>query len=158
MEIPFGRTTVHPLFWLGARFSDMLHVLIADDTPGIRRLLRHTLTPQYAISEATDGVEALTQLRAGRHELAILDVSMPGLDGLAVCRQIRAERQLASTIVIVTTADSVASNEGRALQAGADAFVAKPFSPSRLIETVEALVRERLVMPEALSTERESQP
>jgi len=103
-------------------------------------------------------VQALTQLRAGRHELAILDVSMPGLDGLAVCRQIRAEQQLASTIVIVTTADSGASNECRALQAGADAFVAKPFSPARLIETVEALVRERRVMPDAPPIEREAHP
>jgi len=141
-----------------ARSSDMMHVLIADDTPGIRQLLQHALSPRYAISEATDGVEALTQLRADRHELAILDVRMPRLDGLAACRQIRAEQQLASTIVIVTTADFGASNEGRALQAGADAFIAKPFSPARLIETVEALMRERLAMPDALPTERAAHP
>jgi len=134
-----------------ARFSDMMQVLIADDTPGIRQLLRHILAPQYAISEATDGVEALSQLRAGRPQLAILDVSMPGLDGLTVCRQIRADRQLASTIVIVTTADRVASTERSALQAGADAFLAKPFSPTHVVELVGTLVRERLARSDASS-------
>ncbi len=115
----------------------MVTIVVADDEARIRLLLQATLRGEgHRVVEAADGDEALTAIRAHRPTVAILDVMMPGLSGLEVCRAVRADPSLVGTRVIISSANV---NEAEALGAGADAFLAKPFLPSRMRVAVEAL-------------------
>jgi CheY-like chemotaxis protein len=115
-----------------------MRILVADDSPVLRLLVRRTLDG-YAVFEAGTGDEALQLLATARPSVAILDLNMPGRSGLEVCRTIRQDPLQAATIVIVITANGAPDNEQRAFEAGADGFLAKPFSPRRLRELVDSL-------------------
>lgn len=117
--------------------GEMASILVADDEPTLRRLLRLTFGPEHRVSEAADGAEALHRLLADRPDVAILDVAMPILDGLAVCRAARAEPSLAGLGIIVLTAYATGAD---ALAAGADRHLRKPFSPLELLETIDQLL------------------
>jgi CheY-like chemotaxis protein len=113
-------------------------LLIVDDEDNIRRLLAATLTGgDYDVIQARDGTQALELTRRERPDFVVLDVSMPGVDGIEVCRQIKADSALRHTTVVMLTAQSQAETRRRATQAGADAFLTKPFSPLQLLEVVE---------------------
>jgi DNA-binding response OmpR family regulator len=120
-----------------------MSILIADDEPHVRRLLRLTLRPLGEIVEAADGEEALHALEAHRPAIAVLDVMMPHLSGLEVCRQLRADPETDGTGVIVITANGSPEDRAVALDAGADHFVPKPFSPLVMERLVRALLAAR---------------
>ena len=114
-----------------------LHVLIADDSLSMRLLLHRVLASRgHQIYEAIDGDQALQLLHAHHPDIAILDVIMPGLDGLEVCRTARADPAFASLKVIVISANATVDD---ALAAGADCFLVKPFLPSRLLALIDEL-------------------
>lgn len=116
----------------------MKKLLIVDDEDNIRRLLAATLTGgEYEVIQARDGTQALEVARRERPDFVVLDVTMPGLDGIEVCRQIKADAALRQTTVVMLTAQAQADTRRRATQAGADAFLTKPFSPLQLLEVVE---------------------
>lgn len=116
----------------------MATILIADDDAHIRQLLRLTLAGnEHEVLEAADGDAALAAVRAHRPTVAILDVQMPGLSGLEVCRLVRADPSFAGTRVMVVSANA---SEEQATVAGADVFLAKPFSPARLLAVLADLV------------------
>jgi CheY-like chemotaxis protein len=114
-----------------------MRVLIADDTSSLRLLVRRILDG-HEVVEAGSGGEALDVLRASPVEVAILDVNMPDGNGLDVCRAIRRDPSHPATVVIVITANGAMEAEQQALDAGADAFLAKPFSPRRLAVLIDA--------------------
>ena len=120
--------------------AEMANILVVDDEPTIRSLLRATFGSDHRVAEAADGAEALRCLLAYRPDLAILDVALPIMDGLAVCRAIRAEPSLAGLGIIVLSA--YASGEA-ALAAGADRHLRKPFSPLELLATIEEVLAPR---------------
>jgi DNA-binding response OmpR family regulator len=113
-------------------------VLIADDDPDIRMLVRLRLERSgYSVVAANDGLEALRLATEASPDLAILDVSMPGLSGVDV---IRALRQRQSTLpVILLTGRAGDADVAEAANAGADAYVTKPFSPQELESRVRTL-------------------
>lgn len=115
----------------------MASILVADDEPTLRRLLRLTFGPEHRVSEAADGAEALRRLLADHPDLAILDVAMPVMDGLAVCRAARAEPSLAGLGIVVLTGYATGND---ALAAGADRHIRKPFSPLELLATIEQVL------------------
>ncbi|HZO28417.1 MAG TPA: response regulator [Chloroflexota bacterium] len=115
-----------------------MRVLIADDSSSLRLLIRRILD-DHEVVEAGTGDAALDVLRTDPVDIAILDVNMPGANGLDVCRAIRQDPSHAATDVIVITANGATDAEQQALDAGADAFLAKPFSPRRLCELVDML-------------------
>jgi CheY-like chemotaxis protein len=123
----------------------MMTILVADDAPSVRMLLRMILQPSHQVIEAGDGEQALCALVDHCPEVAILDVSMPGVTGIEVCRQLRLNPRTAATGVIVVTANGTAADRDAALAAGADYFLSKPFSPAVMLELVEILLRDRLV-------------
>ncbi len=133
-----GGTAALPL----PRSHTMKTVLVVDDQPDIRRLIRMSLECEpYEVHEAGDGADALRQAESLRPDLILLDVMMPGeLDGLAVCRRVRALPHLAHVKVLLLTALGRAQDRDEALRAGADGYVLKPFSPLELLETVERLL------------------
>jgi CheY-like chemotaxis protein len=115
----------------------MASILVVDDEPTLRQLIRVTLGPDHRVSEAADGAEGFRRLLADRPDLAILDVAMPIMDGLAVCRAARAEPSLAGLGIIVLSA--YASGDA-ARAAGADRHLRKPFSPLELLATIDEVV------------------
>jgi adenylate cyclase len=116
-------------------------ILVVDDTPQNIRLMEAVLTPRgYAVAGATSGEEALTKTATEQPDLVLLDVVMPGMNGLEVCRRLRAESATKFLPVIMITA-SGDREKINALEAGADDFVHKPFDHAELLARVSSLLR-----------------
>jgi CheY-like chemotaxis protein len=120
----------------------MKRLLIVEDQADIRKLIRMTLEfEDYDIHEAVNGVEGLRKAIEITPDLILLDVMMPGeLDGLAVCARVRADPALRQTKVVLLSARSQRQDFEAGTKAGADAYLAKPFSPLQLIESIERLL------------------
>jgi CheY-like chemotaxis protein len=114
--------------------------LVVEDQADIRKLIRMTLEfENHEIHEVADAPSALTVAAALRPELVLLDVMMPGeFDGLEACRRLRAEPGFGSTRIILLSARGQSADIDAGLAAGADAYVLKPFSPLKLLETIHA--------------------
>jgi two-component system KDP operon response regulator KdpE len=114
-------------------------ILIVDDQPKIRRFMRTTLVAEgYEVDEAKTGEDALTRVREFRPDLALLDMNMPGMGGLATCKAIRSDTNIA---IIILTVRNSEEDKVAALDAGADDFVAKPFSTPELLARIRAALR-----------------
>jgi two-component system KDP operon response regulator KdpE len=114
-------------------------VLVVDDEPQIRRIMRTTLTAVgYEVDDAKTGEEALEKVREYRPDLVLLDINMPGMGGLAACRQIRSDSNAA---IIMLTVHNTEAAKVEALDAGADDFVTKPFSTPELLARMRAALR-----------------
>jgi two-component system KDP operon response regulator KdpE len=114
-------------------------ILVVDDDPQIRRVLKVTLSGQgFEVDDAKDGEAALDRFRESRFDLVLLDINMPGMTGLEVCRAIRGGSEVA--IIMLTVRDNEADTV-EALDAGADDYVTKPFKPSELSARIRAALR-----------------
>ncbi len=126
--------------------AQQLKILIADDEASLRLLVAATLEDErFQITEAKDGTSALAMARAEHPDLVLLDVAMPGLDGLEVCRAIKRDPALAGTTVVMLTAKAQEADRRRGLEAGADAYLTKPFSPLELLRLVEQVASSKHV-------------
>lgn len=119
----------------------MKKLLIVEDHADIRKLLRMTLEfDEFDIHEASNGDIGLTMARDIAPDIVLLDLMMPGhLDGLDVCRHIKADPTMQNTKVIMLTARGKASDQEAGAQAGADAYLVKPFSTLQVLETIYRL-------------------
>jgi two-component system, OmpR family, alkaline phosphatase synthesis response regulator PhoP len=117
---------------------DAATILVCDDDPSLRELVRAVLGPRYRFIEAADGTEALVAARELDPDLIVLDVMLPGLSGIEVLETIRNDEKLKDLLVVVITAWSHAELDARV--AGADRFVSKPFDPDELSGAVEELL------------------
>ncbi|MBD2864373.1 response regulator transcription factor [Paenibacillus oceani] len=114
-------------------------ILIADDDPHIRELLRFYLRKElYAVLEAADGAEALRILESEHVQLAVVDVMMPVMDGWELCRHIR---EYANIPIIMLTAKGEINDKEIAFRAGTDDYLVKPFEPKELLFRIKALLR-----------------
>jgi two-component system, OmpR family, KDP operon response regulator KdpE len=114
-------------------------ILVVDDEPQIRRIMRTTLTGAgYEVDDAKSGEEALAKLREYHPDLVLLDINMPGLSGLATCREIRAGTGVG---IIMLTVRNTEADKVQALDAGADDFITKPFSTPELLARIRAALR-----------------
>ena len=118
----------------------MMSILVADDAPSVRKLLRAILELRHTVIEAEDGRQALERLIEHRPAVAILDVTMPEMTGIEVCRQIREDPAFDETSVIIITANGTPTDRAAALAAGSNYFLAKPFSPTVVSRLVEAIL------------------
>jgi two-component system, OmpR family, KDP operon response regulator KdpE len=122
-------------------------ILVVDDEPQIRRVMRMSLTNEgYEVEDARTGEEALQKLRARRYDLMILDMNMPGIGGLEVCRQARASSDLA---ILMLTIRNTEQDKVQALDAGADDFITKPFGMPELLARIRAALRRMPLSPDA---------
>ncbi len=117
-------------------------ILIADVQPDIRKLIRMTLEcePSYDIVEASDGATAWTQLCTHRPHVFIVDVKMPSISGLDLCRMIRSSADLEHTSVIMISAQAQRSDIEQGIKVGCDRYMTKPFSAVELYNTVDLLI------------------
>lgn len=114
-------------------------ILVVDDEERIRRLLRMYLEKEgYVIEEAQDGETALKMATERDYALILLDVMLPGMDGIEVCTKLR---QIKSTPIIMLTAKGEENNRVQGFEVGADDYVVKPFSPREVIYRVKAILR-----------------
>jgi len=114
-------------------------IIVIDDQPKIRRFMRATLVAEgFEVDEAKTGEEALETIRESRPDLAVLDMNMPGMGGLATCRAIRKDTDIA---IIMLTVRNSEEDKVAALDAGADDFVTKPFSTPELMARIRAALR-----------------
>ena len=116
-------------------------VLICDDEPSLRELIRISLNGPYRFVEADDGEESLELARQVRPDVVILDMMMPRRSGLEVLTFLRSEEQFAKTPVIVLTAQPAARED--ALREGADVVMVKPFEPEEITAAVEEVLTHR---------------
>lgn len=120
-------------------------ILVVDDEPQIRRVLRTTLSAQgYEVFDARSGEEALLAIREQRFDLILLDLNMPGMGGLATCREIREGSDAA---IIMLTVRSSEQDKVAALDAGADDYVTKPFGIPELLARIRAALRRVQLTP-----------
>jgi CheY-like chemotaxis protein len=119
-------------------------ILIVDDSAEIRQLTRFALAAVgFEVHEAADGIAGLEAARRLSPDCVLLDVVMPGMDGMAVCRALRAEPATAACTILMLTANADAADKVRAFSEGADDYVIKPFSPRDLCSRIELAMRRR---------------
>jgi CheY-like chemotaxis protein len=116
-------------------------LLVVDDDPFIRKLVVTTLqdVTGFQLTEAADGEEALALALADPPAVVLLDVDMPQLDGIEVCRRLRADPATAAATIVILTAAHGDGVQEQAEAAGADLFLTKPFSPLQLLRLVDRL-------------------
>lgn len=118
------------------------HILIVDDESRVTNALRRTLAYEgYSVSTALDGESALALARARPPDLVILDLMLPGIDGLEVCRRLRAAGD--EVAVLMLTARDTIADRVAGLEIGADDYLVKPFALEELLARVKALLRRR---------------
>ena len=118
-------------------------ILVVDDDQKIAAALRRALTYEgYQVEVAIDGNQALERARARAFDLVVLDVTLPGVNGVDVCRQLRREGQAELPILLLTARDST-GDRVRGLDGGADDYLVKPFAYEELMARVRALLRRR---------------
>jgi two-component system, OmpR family, alkaline phosphatase synthesis response regulator PhoP len=117
-------------------------ILVAEDDPDIGSLLEHYLKKAgFLATVVTSGREVMPQIKRDTPDLVVLDLMLPGLDGLQVCRAIRSDSATAAIPVIMLTAKSEESDRIVGLELGADDYITKPFSPNEVVARVRALLR-----------------
>jgi two-component system response regulator MprA len=115
-------------------------VLVVDDDPPLRRMLERTLAAEgFEVAAAHDGPDALIAAERAAPDVIVLDVGLPGIDGLGVCRRLRG-KGLPTPILMLTARDAVADRVA-GLQAGADDYLIKPFAAQELVARLHALTR-----------------
>lgn len=119
----------------------MKKILVADDEGALRMLISGTLEiGDFLTVEAENGIEAWEKVTAEKPDLVILDVMMPGMTGYQVCQRIKADEQLQKIKVIILTAKGQQADKEAALEVKADCYIAKPFSPAELLDSVETIL------------------
>ena len=120
----------------------MSSILVVEDDPDIAQLLAHYLeNAGHAVAHLSSGAEVMPSLRRAPADLVILDLMLPGMDGLLVCQAMRADPSMAAIPIIMLTARGEESDRVSGLELGADDYVTKPFSPKELTARVGALLR-----------------
>src|SRR3990170_3466613 len=129
--------------------TSMARILVVEDERDIADFIaRGLILKGYEVDAAHDGEEALARARERRPDLVVLDLMLPGVDGIEVCRRLRAAGDV--PIIILTARDSVA-DKVRGLDAGADDYVTKPFAFDELLARIRAALRRKADAGEALT-------
>jgi phosphate regulon transcriptional regulator PhoB len=117
-------------------------ILVVEDESDIRELLRYNLSQEgFAVEEAADGAEAFDRIARRSPDLVLLDLMLPRMPGLELCRRLRAQPDTAQLPIIVLTAKGSEVDRILGLEIGADDYIVKPFSPREVVARVKALLR-----------------
>jgi two-component system alkaline phosphatase synthesis response regulator PhoP len=117
-------------------------ILVIEDEPDIRKLVNYNLTQErYKVLEAEDGEQALRLLQRARPNLVILDLMLPGMSGMELCKLLRDRQDTAQLPILMLTAKAGEADKVIGLEMGADDYLAKPFSPREMVARVRAILR-----------------
>jgi two-component system phosphate regulon response regulator PhoB len=129
------------------------HILIVEDEEEIQELIIYNLSKEgFRTSAVTSGEEALKRARAERMDLILLDLMLPGMDGLDVCKALRKDEKTQSVPVVMLTAKGEESDVVTGLELGADDYIVKPFSPKVLVARIKSVLRRKSAEPVDEST------
>ena len=123
----------------------MKKILVIDDNAEIRKLIKASLGSKYQFSEADSAADASLRLEKDRPDLILLDIMMPGINGLDWCKLIRRWYQYNNIKIILVSALNQQHEIMEGLQAGADGYITKPFSPSHLLSEIERVLTDTTI-------------
>jgi len=131
--------------WFTALGEDGGHmavqIVVADDEPHVVRALSFVLTKEgFSVAVAANGEEALARIREERPRLVFLDIVMPKLTGMEICKTIKADPELKDSLVIILTCKGQELDRQNSMLAGADEFLTKPFSPREVVTLARSLL------------------
>ena len=130
-------------------------ILVVEDERDVVKLLRYNLEKEgFRVNSVADGSLALAEMRRDEADLVILDLMLPGMDGLEICRQLRRHDKYATVPILMLTARSEEADRVVGLEIGADDYVTKPFSMRELIARVRALLRRHEPAPQRTNLQR----
>ena len=125
-----------------ANTTQQQNLLVVEDEQDLLEVLRFSLSREgFSVQTATNGEDAVKEVRRQRPDLIVLDLMLPTIDGLAVCRAIRSNKKTADIPIVMLTAKGEEADIIRGLEAGADDYVTKPFSPKVLLARINAVLR-----------------
>ena len=128
--------------------SSAQKILVVEDEPDIRKLVQYNLTQErFSVLEAEDGEQALKLLQHERPNLVILDLMLPGLSGMELCKLLKQRNDTAKLPILMLTAKAGEADRIVGLEMGADDYLAKPFSPREMIARVRAILRRSEAKP-----------
>lgn len=123
-------------------------ILVVDDEPDIVELVSYNLKKEgFSVSSASDGEEALNKIRKGKFDLVVLDLMLPGIQGIELCRILRKNPETERLPIVMLTAKGEPTDKVLGLEIGADDYLAKPFSPRELIARIKAVLRRTAEKP-----------
>ena len=126
----------------------MFDILIADDDDDIRELIKYNLEREgYRVQIAIDGVDCLKKIQDKKPDLLILDVMMPGMDGIEVCEQLKSDEYFQDILICFLTARAEDYSQIAGLEAGGDDYVTKPIKPKVLMSRIAAILRRKELKP-----------
>ncbi len=116
-------------------------ILLAEDQVEVRKIIGLVLAEEeFELLEADDGLQALQIAREQKPDLLLLDIGMPNLNGIDVCRRLRADPATSHVKIVALTAQAAPTDREAALEAGMDGFLTKPFGPAKLLNTIRQMV------------------
>jgi CheY-like chemotaxis protein len=116
------------------------HILVVDDNPSSRELVKFALEPGYVVAEAVDGRDAIVQIRQTLPDLILMDIQMPEMDGYETLHEIRANPESALVPVVAVTAFAMLEDREKAFEAGFDGYTAKPINIAALRTQIDSLL------------------
>ncbi len=132
-----------PTYYILQSESSLRRIIIVEDDKNINRLMMLSIGKGFDIKQMYEGDKALEKIRYEKPDLVILDLMLPGLDGLEICKRIRMDKSLKDTIVIIVSAMDATSNRFKGIKYGADYYVKKPFDPSELRSLVTIFLKKK---------------
>ena len=118
-------------------------IMIVEDDKNINQLMALSMGRGFDITQINDGTEAIRRIRFEKPDLVVLDLMLPGMDGLEICQRIKSDTQLKDTIVIIVSAMDATSNRFKGIKYGADYYIQKPFDPSELRSLVTIFLKKK---------------
>ncbi len=118
-------------------------IMIVEDDKNINQLMALSIGRGFDITQINDGMEAIRRIRFEKPDLVVLDLMLPGMDGLEICQKIKSDTQIKDTIVIIVSAMDATSNRFKGIKYGADYYIQKPFDPSELRSLVTIFLKKK---------------
>ncbi len=119
----------------------MKKILVVEDEEKIRKVMNILVkSDEVEVEEAAEGVEALDKIKANSYDLIILDLMLPGIDGMTILKEMRGDSRTAEVPVIIVTAKGLNKDILEGFQTGANYYITKPFEPKELIDSIELIL------------------
>ena len=130
-------------------------IVVIEDEPDILEVLRYNLSREgYAVETSNNGLDGINRVRSSLPDLVLLDLLLPGIDGLEVCRRLKSHRTTGNVPIIMLTAKGEESDIVLGLELGADDYITKPFSPREVLARIRAVLRRQGEPPSSVTTSR----